>query len=730
MPICTDPKNQVPAWIYGDTIVWADGRNVPDSSVRNWDIYAYNMTTKTERAIVTNSANQGSPCVFGRYIAWLDERGGDPDVYLYDLIKSVEVPVATLPMIQSPNDGKGDPERVKPYGSSKILSEDKVVWMDNSNGFTQIKWRYINSDPLLLLSTDYPSTNGSLLVWSDNRRGNWNIFGFDFFTRSERPISKGDWDQLYPKTSGDKVVWTDYRNGDADIYLKNMTTGIESAVASGKKDQTWPCISGDKIVWMDNSSGNWDIYMQYPTNSESAPVYKGPGQQMYPIISGNLVVWQDNRNGDFDVYVKDLITGNETRLTEEGDQLYPDVSGNTIAWEDAKSKDIAYYFWDKKWGKTYPRQGEQTNPVVSGKYISYVDGTDPDTSIRKLDLSNWKDEQVQAGPGQVKPSMDEKLVWLNTHNGRPRTVPVTAGQMSIICKAPGDQSCPVVGGNDQVGYYVAWMDNRTGNPDIYVYSLAQEIELPIAASPYEDMYPDIEGSIIAWVARNPENQYKIQDYWVIRTLDMSIDNSTELVYGLENVTPISLSADYLAYLRKNYFGWMVYVRPLYEKEALPDYPPGGMNPRSGGDYVVYQDNKKGSWDIWMWRQGSSPVALASDASDQINAATDGQTVVWQDNRNGNWDIFAYDLNTSKEVQITNGLEDQTNPDVENGVIVWQDNRNGYWDIYVFDRNVQKEKAICTDAGNQTQPRIKTGRIVWTDDRSGDKDIYLYENYMQ
>ena len=181
--------------------------------------------------------------------------------------------------------------------------------------------------------------------------------------------------------------------------------------------------------------------------------------------------------------------------------------------------------------------------MVSSKYIAYVDGIDSNTSIRKLDLSNWKDELVQAGPGQVKPSMDEKLVWLNTHNNRPRSVPVTAGQTSIICRAPGDQSRPVVGGNDQVGYYVAWMDNRTGNPDVYVYSLAQEIELPIAASPYEDMYPDISGSIIGWIARNPLNQYHIEDYWSIRTFDIAIDNSTELVYGLENVTPISLSEE-------------------------------------------------------------------------------------------------------------------------------------------------------------------------------------------
>jgi beta propeller repeat protein len=527
------------------------------------------------------------------------------------------------------------------------------------------------------------------------------------------------------------VVWSDYRNGNSDIYMKNLTTGVESAIATGKGDLIWPSISGDRVVWMDNSSGNWDIYLQDLSDGKTLPIYKGAGQQMYPIISGDLVVWQDNRNGNFDVYVKDLKSGNETKLTGDGDQVYPDVSGNLIAWEDGKTGDIAYYLWDKKWGKTYPRPGLQTSPVVSGKYIAYVDGEGIDTSIRKLDTSNWEDVLVQAGPGQVKPGMDQKLVWLNDLTGRPRSVPITSGQTSVICRAPGDQSHPVVGGNDQVGYYVAWMDNRTGNPDVYVYSLSQEIELPLAASPFEDMYPDISGNIISWIARNPLNQYNIENYWAIRTFDVAIDNRTELVWGLVEPSPISLSDQYVTYLDKPVanFGWRVYKKLLFGKETAPSIPPSGTNPRAGGNVIVYQDSKNGNSDIWIWKQGRDPVQLTDGPGDKTNPSTDGHTIVWQDNRNGNWDIYAYDLNTSREMQITKNKADQTNPDVENGVIVWQDKRNGNWDIYVYDQNVKKEKAICADAGNQTEPRIRTGRIVWTDDRKGDKDIYIYENYM-
>ena len=286
-----------------------------------------------------------------------------------------------------------------------------------------------------------------------------------------------------------------------------------------------------------------------------------------------------------------------------------------------------------------------------------------------------------------------------------------------------------MGGNDQVGYYVAWMDNRTGRPDIYVYSLAQEKELPFAVGPYEDMYPDIDGSVISWESHNPRNKYYIEDYWSIWALDMSNANVTELVRGLEDATDISIRGNYLTYVQLPVpaFGARIYKKPLCGDETTPAIPPAGSNPRSGGDFVVYQSDKNDSWDTYIWKRDGSPMPLQTDGYDQINPATDGHTVVWQDNRSGNWDIYAFDLNSSQEIQITKDLADQTHPDVESGVVVWQDDRNGNWDLYLYNQKAQTERVICTDAGNQTQPRIRMGRIVWTDDRNGGQDIYLCES---
>jgi beta propeller repeat protein len=299
---------------------------------------------------------------------------------------------------------------------------------------------------------------------------------------------------------------------------------------------------------------------------------------------------------------------------------------------------------------------------------------------------------------------------------------VASGQISAICKAPGDQSHPSVSDN-----YVVWMDNRTGRPDVYVYSLAQEVEVPLAAGPTENMYPDIFGEVIAWMAHDP-----LKQSWAIRTFDISIDNRSELVWGLSEPAAPYISDTYLAYpdLPIKTFGWRVHKKLLFGTESAPAIPPSGMNVRTGKDVVVYQDNSatigSGNWNICVWMPEREPVKITDDTSDHLYPATDGSTVVWQDDREGNWDIYAYDLHTSKTEMITKNLADQTHPDVENGVIVWQDRRNGNWDVYSYDMETGKETAICKAPGDQTEPRIRTGKVVWTDNRSGNKDIYLYE----
>ncbi len=232
------------------------------------------------------------------------------------------------------------------------------------------------------------------------------------------------------------------------------------------------------------------------------------------------------------------------------------------------------------------------------------------------------------------------------------------------------------------------MDNRSEIPGVYIYRLAQEMEISLAATQSFNMYPEINGEVIAWMALDP-----IKNYWVIRAFDIAIDNRTELVWGLSAPSALSISDTYLAYfdLPVTVFGWRVYKKLLFGTETAPAIPPSGMNVRTGKDVVVYQDNSvtggSGNWNIFVWMPGRAPVKITDDSSDHLYPATDGKTVVWQDDRNGNWCIYAYNLDTGKEY------------------------------------------AIYKAKGDQIVPRIGAGGgIVWVDDRSGNEDAYFCENY--
>ena len=169
-------------------------------------------------------------------------------------------------------------------------------------------------------------------------------------------------------------------------------------------------------------------------------------------------------------------------------------------------------------------------------------------------------------------------------------------------------------------------------------------------------------------------------------------------------------------------------------------------------YVVWQDNRGGTWDVYISTSSDGAVWSAErpviDANNnQVNPAVavdnlspNRAHVVWQDDRNGNQDIFiAASSNaflTSTISQITTNIADQTEPavavDSSNVVyVVWTDGRGGSSDIYGASSGSGPwtNVPVVNNAGNQSSPAITAQsqgsilHLLWVDDRSGNRDIY-------
>jgi beta propeller repeat protein len=68
-----------------------------------------------------------------------------------------------------------------------------------------------------------PDIYEHIVVWQDNRNGNWDIYGYNLITRREFQITNDPADQMSPTIGGDYVAWVDMRTGTASIFAAQLT---------------------------------------------------------------------------------------------------------------------------------------------------------------------------------------------------------------------------------------------------------------------------------------------------------------------------------------------------------------------------------------------------------------------------------------------------------------------------------------------------------------------------
>ena len=172
----------------------------------------------------------------------------------------------------------------------------------------------------------------------------------------------------------------------------------------------------------------------------------------------------------------------------------------------------------------------------------------------------------------------------------------------------------------------------------------------------------------------------------------------------------------------------------------------------GRYYVVWQDNSRGNWDIYLSTSSdgtawSRPVQVTDSDNNETHPAiaVDSQSpsrayVVWQDDRDGRADIYVASSTSvfaaSTVSQVTANSADQLDPDVavdgaNVAYIVWTDMRNGPADIYGAasgDSN-WANVPIVTAGSAQTHPALAVDQstsvlhLLWVDDAPGNQDIY-------
>ncbi len=188
------------------------------------------------------------------------------------------------------------------------------------------------------------------------------------------------------------------------------------------------------------------------------------------------------------------------------------------------------------------------------------------------------------------------------------------------------------------------------------------------------------------------------------------------------------------------------------------------SPVNGAVYLTWHDESAGAGDsdIYIAKIDSATGAMigspyrvnhSAAGTRQTNASMEFDQegnifIAWEDNRNGTWDIYMQKFLPSSstffqatDVQVNSQSSDeQLSPKVvtdnaNNAYVAWQSNHSGDFDVYIrkLDKNAVPgiEKKVNTDSSGlgQYQPDMAYDGadhlyVAWADERNSAPDIYL------
>jgi len=253
-------------------------------------------------------------------------------------------------------------------------------------------------------------------------------------------------DDVLNDVSGDYIVYTafdDTTSLSGSIMLYRLSTGQLRALGDAGLVRD-PKIHGHYVVWLQGSTGATEVIL-YDINTNVAQSLAGPMPPTFQVqIGSRFAVWS-SLEGDYDVEVFDFELNSRYFImdTDTIDERYPSTAGDWIGWQ----------------------------------------ARDTDSPTGRIEAYNGRTGEMRIiaddGAQNRLPSLDGGLIAWEANPAGNFDVLVhrfATSETFQVTFDPGDQYL-----NDLYGGLVAYVDQRSGDEDIYVSTLAFEDPDPCAA---------------------------------------------------------------------------------------------------------------------------------------------------------------------------------------------------------------------------------------------------------
>ena len=375
--------------IYGDKIVWHDGRNGDDYN-RISDIYMYDISTQQETQIST-SGEAYAPAIYGNRMVWEDYRSGR-NIYIYDLSNSKETQITTSGSALDPGI----------YGN-------RIVWVDGNDIY--IGTLNYPAYPVANFTSDITEGYAPLTVQ---------------FTDLSTNATSWNWDFGDGATSIEQSPMHTYLA--AGNYTVNLTVnnlnGTDSKTATITVLQSIPPVSGKQFAYITNQGSDSVSVIDMATKTITAtiPVGDGPsgvavspaGTKVYVTNSGNNTVSVINTANN--TVTSTVNVGNApygVAVSPDGTLVYvTNLNDNSVSVINTAMNQVIYTITVGKWpeGVAFTPDGEK---AYVANYYSYSTISVIDTATNTV-ISTVNDPEIY-GPSGIAIAPNGKKAYVTSN---------------------------------------------------------------------------------------------------------------------------------------------------------------------------------------------------------------------------------------------------------------------------------------------------------------------------
>jgi beta propeller repeat protein len=290
-------------------------------------------------------SNQLQPTLFEDTLVFIDDEDSYSNLYMYNL------KLLNLTQITFDNHTRQNPH----------IHRSKVVWEEYGKDNWDIYLYYISKNDTVQV-TKNPSNQsnpfifGNYIAWQDDRNGNWDIYIYDINTQKERQITSSSTAQISPKMSkigmDTELIWIDKGEGgeDSEIFelrLIEFNEPLENIkqITDDTYEQIHIAASLDNMLYTCDMNGSYNIFFyNYETEVRDQISDVGFGQK-YPVFDEENIVWTDKRTNYNEIYQFNLISREQTQLTEsKTPKSSVQINNNWVVWVEDRGgdKDIGY----------------------------------------------------------------------------------------------------------------------------------------------------------------------------------------------------------------------------------------------------------------------------------------------------------------------------------------------------------------------------------------------------